>query len=193
MKSALLHEGFAVLEILSQCPTHFGRYGLNTGDPRKVLDWMRSISVMIGKVKNMDNEELEGKTILGEFVNKTRPIFRGSSVYRGEGTIVLYPLSIRLCGYGGQGIILASIILGEVMVKKKGLYAVQTQSYGSEARGGQCQAELIVSDKPIQTPISEKNDIIIALFQTAFDAYVTRLEKNGLLLLTANLFRNLPI
>jgi 2-oxoglutarate ferredoxin oxidoreductase subunit beta len=84
MKSALLHEGFAVLEILSQCPTHFGRYALNTGDPRKVLDWMRSISVMIDKAKNMDNEELEGKTILGEFVNKTRPIFRGSSVYRGE-------------------------------------------------------------------------------------------------------------
>lgn len=104
---------------------------------------------------------------------------------------MLYPLSIRLCGYGGQGIILASIILGEVMVKKKGLYAVQTQSYGSEARGGQCQAELIVSDKPIQTPISEKNDILIALFQTAFDVYVTRLEKNGLLFVDSELVSQL--
>lgn len=104
---------------------------------------------------------------------------------------MLYPLSIRLCGYGGQGIILASIILGEVMVKKKGLYAVQTQSYGSEARGGQCQAELIVSDKPIQTPISEKNDILIALFQTAFDAYVTRLGKNGLLFVDSELVSQL--
>ena len=104
---------------------------------------------------------------------------------------MLYPLSIRLCGYGGQGIILASIILGEVMVKKKGLYTVQTQSYGSEARGGQCQAELIVSDKPIQTPISEKNDILIALFQTAFDAYITRLKENGLLFVDSELVSQL--
>ena len=81
---ALLHEGFAVLEILSQCPTHFGRYALNTGVPVKVLDLMRYFYVMTDKTKNMDAEELEDKVILGEFVNKTRPIFKGSSVYRGE-------------------------------------------------------------------------------------------------------------
>ena len=61
-------------------------------------------------------------------------------------------LSIRISGFGGQGIILAAVILGTAMVKKGNLYAVQTQSYGSEARGGECQSELIVSDKPINSP-----------------------------------------
>ncbi len=82
MKSALSHKGFAVLEILSQCPTHFGRYALNTGQPQKIFEWIRSICVMAKKAENMSEEELEGKTVLGEFVNKQRPVFEGSSVYR---------------------------------------------------------------------------------------------------------------
>ncbi len=101
------------------------------------------------------------------------------------------PLSIRLCGYGGQGIILSAIILGETAVKKQGLYAVQTQSYGSEARGGQCQSELIISDTPIRTPIQEKNDILVALFQTAFRSYVPGLKKDGLLIVDSELVPDL--
>ena len=50
-----------------------------------------------------------------------------------------YPHRISLCGFGGQGIILSAVILGTTAVTKANLYAVQTQSYGSEARGGQCQ------------------------------------------------------
>lgn len=67
-----------------------------------------------------------------------------------------YPQRISLCGFGGQGIILAAVILGTTAVTKGNLYAVQTQSYGSEARGGQCQAELIIDHKPINSPVAEK-------------------------------------
>ncbi|MEA4877652.1 MULTISPECIES: 2-oxoacid:acceptor oxidoreductase family protein [Bacteria] len=101
------------------------------------------------------------------------------------------PLSIRLCGYGGQGIILSAIILGEAAVTKRGLYAVQTQSYGSEARGGQCQSELIISDSPIRTPIQEKNDVLVALFQTAFQTYITGLKTDGLLIVDSELVPDL--
>ena len=45
-----------------------------------------------------------------------------------------YPQKITLCGFGGQGIILTAVMLGTAAVTKGGLYAVQTQSYGSEAR-----------------------------------------------------------
>ena len=72
------------------------------------------------------------------------------------------PLSIRISGFGGQGIILAAVILGTTMVRKGNLYVVQTQSYGSEARGGECQSELIVSDKPINSPTTEYKDIFVA-------------------------------
>jgi 2-oxoglutarate ferredoxin oxidoreductase, gamma subunit (EC 1.2.7.3) len=43
---------------------------------------------------------------------------------------------IRIAGFGGQGVILAGIVLGKAASLYDGLYAVQTQSYGPEARGG---------------------------------------------------------
>lgn len=95
--------------------------------------------------------------------------------------------SIRFCGFGGQGIILSAVLMGEAAVIGNGLFAAQTQSYGSEARGGQCQAELKISDAPILTPIQHKNDILIAMFQTAFNTYISSLREGGTLFVDAEL------
>ncbi len=87
--------------------------------------------------------------------------------------------SIRFCGFGGQGIILSSVILGEAAVTKEGIYAAQSQSYGSEARGGQCQSEVVLSKTPIGTPTSDQNDIIVAMFQAAYDSHKHEIKKGG--------------
>ena len=78
------------------------------------------------------------------------------------------------------------------MVRKGNLYVVQTQSYGSEARGGECQSELIISDKPINSPTSEHKDIFVALFQSALDKYLSTLKKNGILIVDPKLVSNIP-
>jgi 2-oxoglutarate ferredoxin oxidoreductase subunit gamma len=87
--------------------------------------------------------------------------------------------TVQLCGYGGQGIILASVILGAAAVTKAGLYAVQTQSYGSEARGGECQAEVILGKEPIGSPVADRADILVAMSQAAFDRYIGRVAPGG--------------
>lgn len=102
-----------------------------------------------------------------------------------------YPLKISLCGMGGQGIILSAVILGTTAVTQNGLYATQTQSYGSEARGGQCQAELIIDDKSINSPVAEKKDVLIALFQEAYEKYIDTLEEDGILVYDPDLVTNL--
>ena len=93
------------------------------------------------------------------------------------------PLNIKFCGFGGQGIILSAVILGTVVVIKRNLYAVQTQSYGSEARGGQCQSELIISNKPINSPITKEKDILVAMYQTALEKYLPTLRAKGKLII----------
>ena len=98
-----------------------------------------------------------------------------------------YPLHITLCGFGGQGIILSAVILGTAAVTKADLYAVQTQSYGSEARGGQCQSELIIDNKPINSPVAATKDILVALFQDAYNKYIPTLRKDGLLVIDPGL------
>jgi 2-oxoglutarate ferredoxin oxidoreductase subunit gamma len=98
-----------------------------------------------------------------------------------------YPQHVSLCGFGGQGIILSAVILGTTAVTKGNLYAVQTQSYGSEARGGQCQAELIIDDKPINSPVAQTKNLLIALFQDAYDKYIDTLEDDGVLIIDPGL------
>jgi len=101
------------------------------------------------------------------------------------------PLSIRFCGFGGQGIVLSAVILGTAAVTKRGLYAVQTQSYGSEARGGQCQSELIIAENPITSPATQEKDIMVAMFQTALDTYIPSLKKEGTLIVDPDMVNDL--
>lgn len=101
-------------------------------------------------------------------------------------------LSIRISGLGGQGIILTAVILGTATVKRGNLYAVQTQSYGSEARGGECQSELIISDKPINSPTTKYKDILVCLFQSALDKYLITLKKKGILIVDPKLVTKIP-
>ena len=102
-----------------------------------------------------------------------------------------YPQKITLCGFGGQGIILTAVMLGTAAVTKGGLYAVQTQSYGSEARGGQCQAELIIDKTPINSPVAQEKNLLVALFQSAYEKYIPTLDENGVLVIDPQLVTNL--
>lgn len=105
--------------------------------------------------------------------------------------MINYPQRITLCGFGGQGIILSAVILGTTAVTKANLYAVQTQSYGSEARGGQCQAELIIDEKIINSPVAETKNLLIAMFQDAYNKYIPTLEEDGVLIIDPQLVTDL--
>lgn len=92
-------------------------------------------------------------------------------------------VTLQFCGFGGQGIVLSSVVFGTAAVTRAGLNAVQTQSYGSEARGGECQAELILSDGPINSPLADQVDILVAMSGLALDRYLGRLRSGGTLIL----------
>jgi 2-oxoglutarate ferredoxin oxidoreductase subunit gamma len=94
---------------------------------------------------------------------------------------------LQFCGFGGQGIVLSSVIFGTAAVLRGGLNAVQTQSYGSEARGGECQAELILAEGPIYSPLADEVDILVAMSQLALDRYLYRLRQGGTLVLDPEL------
>ncbi len=98
-------------------------------------------------------------------------------------------VTIQFCGFGGQGIILSSVVLGTTAVTKAGLHAVQTQSYGSEARGGECQAELILSPERINSPLSDQVDLLVAMSQPALNQYLGRLSPGGTLMYDPDLVR----
>ena len=85
-------------------------------------------------------------------------------------------VTVQFCGFGGQGIVLSSVVFGTAAVTRAGLNGVQTQSYGSEARGGECQAELILLKESDQFALGRRVDILVAMSQSALDKYLGRLR-----------------
>ena len=89
---------------------------------------------------------------------------------------------IRLAGEGGQGMILAGIILAEAAAIYDGKMAVQTQSYGPEARGGASKSEVVIADGEIDHPEVLSADVVVTLSQEAYDKYAAGVKHGGLLI-----------
>ena len=89
---------------------------------------------------------------------------------------------IRLAGEGGQGMILAGIILAEAAAIYDGKQATQTQSYGPEARGGASRSEVVISDGEIDHPEVLSADVVVALSQEAYKKFGKSLRAGGLLI-----------
>jgi len=89
---------------------------------------------------------------------------------------------IRLAGEGGQGMILAGIVLAEAAAIYDDKNAIQTQSYGPEARGGASKSEVILSEGEIDYPKVISPDVLVVMSQEACDKYASSLKKNGLLI-----------
>ncbi|HET91944.1 MAG TPA: 2-oxoacid:ferredoxin oxidoreductase subunit gamma [Chloroflexi bacterium] len=89
---------------------------------------------------------------------------------------------VRLAGTGGQGAILAGILLADAAIRD-GKNVVQTQSYGPEARGGASRAEVVISDGDIHYPKVLQSDIILCMSQEACDRYGGQIREGGLLIL----------
>ena len=92
---------------------------------------------------------------------------------------------IRLSGSGGQGLILAGIILAEGAILSD-LNSVQTQSYGPEARGGASKSEVIINDKDINFPKVREADILLCLTQKSFDEYSSTIKDNGIIVIDSS-------
>jgi 2-oxoglutarate ferredoxin oxidoreductase subunit gamma len=99
---------------------------------------------------------------------------------------------IRLAGSGGQGLIIAGIILAEAAGIYDGKAVCQTQSYGPEARGGASKAEVVISDAEIDYPKAIKPDLLLAMNQKSCDTYFFDLKPNGTLIVDSTLVKQLP-
>jgi 2-oxoglutarate ferredoxin oxidoreductase subunit gamma len=89
---------------------------------------------------------------------------------------------VRLSGFGGQGIVLAGVLLGEAGVID-GKYISGSNSYGAQARGSGCKSEIVLSDGPIDFPHLVTAEILVAMSQGTYNMYCGDVrETSGLIL-----------
>jgi 2-oxoglutarate ferredoxin oxidoreductase subunit gamma len=99
---------------------------------------------------------------------------------------------IRLGGSGGQGIIMAAIVLAEAAGIFEGCHVSQTQSYGPEARGGVCKSEVVISNTAIDYPKVTRPDFFLAMNQASVNTYFKDLKASGLLIVDSTFVDTLP-
>lgn len=94
---------------------------------------------------------------------------------------------IKIGGFGGQGVILSGIIIGKAATIYDNKFATLTQSFGPEARGSACSAQLLISDEEILYPYVTELDILVVMSQEAYAKFGPEVRKDGLVLYEADL------
>lgn len=96
---------------------------------------------------------------------------------------------IRIGGVGGQGIVMASKLLGVAAALFDDKEAVCTQVYGPEARGGAARSDVVISDQPVDYPFVTEADVLAVLFPEAYTKFRPMLRDGGLLIVDSQLVK----
>jgi 2-oxoglutarate ferredoxin oxidoreductase subunit gamma len=96
---------------------------------------------------------------------------------------------VRFAGFGGQGLLLAGIILGKAACLYGGKQAAQTQSYGTEARGGASQCNVVIDDKEITYVGVVNPDVFVVMSQEAYEKLIEEVKEGGLVFYDSDLVK----
>ena len=96
---------------------------------------------------------------------------------------------IRIAGFGGQGVILAGMVIGRAAAIYDNKFVTLTQSFGPEARGSACSVQLIVSPAPVLYPYITEPDVLVVMSQEACTRFGAGLKAGGLLLYERDLIK----
>ncbi len=94
---------------------------------------------------------------------------------------------IRVSGFGGQGIIFLAYVIGRAVSIHEDRHATFNQSFGPEARGSACSAQLILCDEPVDYPYIRRPSILVSMSQEAYTKFREELDPGGLLLVDEDL------
>ncbi len=98
-------------------------------------------------------------------------------------------IELQIGGFGGQGVILAGLVIARALSLYDKREAVFTQSYGPEARGGASSSGVVVDDSKVDYPYPTKPDIMVIMSQEAFTTYFPKLKKGGTLIIERDLVK----
>ena len=98
-------------------------------------------------------------------------------------------IEIKFGGFGGQGVILAGIIIGRAASIYDNKFATLTQSFGPEARGSACSAQLKISEDRVLYPYVVKPEILMAISQEACNKFLPETTDDAILIIEDELVK----
>lgn len=215
----LQKKGFSVIEAVSYCHTTFGRVN-KLGSAVDMMRNLKDNSVTIQAAEKLDPDVRAAKIVRGKFVDRNIPEYTEqydriienarsdaaqSKLKEVDRAASRKPapairdkakeeprFEIRLAGEGGQGLILAGLILAEAATLFDAKNATQIQSYGPEARGGASRSEVIISNGEIDYPKVTSADLLLAMSQEACDKFFRETKPEGLVVVDSDSVTRVP-
>lgn len=99
--------------------------------------------------------------------------------------------TIRIAGFGGQGVMLTGQLIAYA-ANKQGLYSLWVPTYGPETRGGTANCAIIISDKPIYSPVFSKSDDLLVFNEPSLNRFGDKVNEGGNLFYNSSLIKNKP-
>ena len=94
--------------------------------------------------------------------------------------------SFIISGSGGQGVLSIGSILTNIFMLND-FFVTYCTCYGAEMRGGAVHCEINVSDKELFSFQNEKVDYVVALNQTSFDKFISKVKSGGVMIVNSSL------
>lgn len=219
VKKAILHPGFSFIEIISPCPTYFGKLN-NKKVVKEMVEQLREIAkIKDGTPVHEAYLDYKKEIICGEFVEIIKPEYTRTLadlrervigekkkkpkvtaapikqvVYTDKSSEEKFRFEILLAGMGGQGLVTSGTILAQACILYEGINATQSQNYGPESRGGLSYSEVIISNKAIHYPKTIKNPyILVTLTEESFKKMAHHLSGTEYLILDPDLLRKIDL
>ena len=90
-------------------------------------------------------------------------------------------VDIRICGMGGQGVIMSGLVIGKAASIFEDKWSTMIQSFGPEARGSTCAAQVMIAASHIGYPYIYKSDVFLVFSQAGYDKYVDEMKSGAIL------------
>jgi 2-oxoisovalerate ferredoxin oxidoreductase beta subunit len=171
--------GFTFVEILSPCPTIWGK------DPIAARNWVAEkmvpefpLSVFRDRKEALPTNNAPAQRSITEVLglntkaadakpHKPDPRFRD--------------LTVNIAGFGGQGVLLLGQLLAE-MGTDQGLEVSWLPSYGPEMRSGSAHCWVSLSKNRIGSPLTSKPDVLIAMNEISLNKFAQQVPAGGYIL-----------
>ena len=98
-------------------------------------------------------------------------------------------MDIRFSGFGGQGIIKSGMLIGKAASLFDNKFATLTQSFGPEARGGACSAQVVIDSNAVLYPYIVTPEILVAMSQEAYEKFIGDPQKGSIVLTDTDLVK----
>ncbi len=188
VRKALLNQverrGFSFVEILSPCPVGWKMTSMQS------RAWMKESLEKVYEVKQFRNNEsgtgisgrmpvYDDKSLVELLVPETVAEAVNSSGLDSE-------LRVKIAGFGGQGVLSAGTLLANAAIAD-GLEATWLPSYGAEMRGGTANASVVVSGKPVGSPVVSTPTALLAMNAPSLSSFENDVAAGGLIIVNSSL------